>query len=43
MKTSCKYLAGFILIRTRSISIRMSFGICRNDVQVVKATTIDEN
>jgi hypothetical protein len=41
MNTSCKYLVGFILIRIRTFSFCMSFGICRHDPMPTQATTIN--
>ncbi len=40
MKTGFKYLVGFVLIRTRTISFCMSFSMCRGDLMPTQATTI---
>jgi hypothetical protein len=43
MKICCKYLVGFVLIRTRSLTFCLGFGVYRSDLISEQSAATGEN
>lgn len=43
MESCCKYLVGFVLIRTKSLTFCLSFGVYRSDLIADQSVPVGRN